>query len=364
MITCPRCAHPLEIRKIDHGRMWHCHGCRGNAVLLPVMRRINPAIAEELWREARTAPVGGLGCPFCRQGMQVVPGTGSRPELDFCRSCLGIWCDVGEREALVRPPDPSSPLPEDARTVYGRELAEQVRRRHEAADYGTGTLPPDDRWKALIGYLGFPVIESPLTTRIRPWMTWSLALGLLMVHLLVLSDLRAILSSWGFVPADVLRHGGLNVLTHFFLHVGWMHLLSNVYFLLLVGDVAEAELGRWRMAGLLLAAVMCDAVVEMALMGGSTVPRVGASGGISALMAFFVIVHPWARVCVNFRLLWWLRMPAWGAFIIWCLLQVWISFQMLSGFGSVNGIAHLTGAAIGLAAGWWWNRRGTGSSHW
>lgn len=241
--------------------------------------------------------------------------------------------------------------------AYGRELAEQVRRRHESADYGTGTLPPDDSWKALLGYLGFPVIETSFAVRIRPWMTWSLALALLVIHLLVMSDLRVALSSWGFVPADVLRHGGLNVVTHFFLHIGWLHLLGNIYFLMLVGDVAEAELGRWRMIGLLIAAIVADVVVELALMGSSTVPRVGASGGISALMAFFVIVHPWARVCVNFRLLWWLRMPAWGAFIIWCLLQCWISFQMLSGMGSVNGIAHLSGAMIGLAAGWWWRQQ-------
>ncbi len=357
MIVCPRCAHPLEARKTEHGRAWFCGGCRGNAVLLPVIRRLNQTVAEDLWRNVASAAVGKVACPFCRTSMQVIHAAGRRPEVDFCKACLAVWCDAGEREAMSQPPRASEAVPEDARADYGRMLAEQVRRRQEVASYGTGTLPPDDGWKALFGYLGLPVVESHRAVRVRPWMTWTLALVLLGVHVLVMGDLHTTLSSWGFVPAEWLRHGGLTLFTHAFLHVGWAHLLSNLYFLMLVGDVAEAELGRWRMAAILLAAILFDVVVELMLMGGSTRPRVGASGWISALIAFFVVTHPWAQICVNFRLLWWLRMPAWGALVIWGLLQVGLSIEMMSGYGRVNGVAHLAGAVMGLMAGWWWNRR-------
>ena len=356
MIVCPRCVHPLETRRIEQGRAWHCQRCQGSAVLLPVIRRINAGITEELWRDARTAPMGTVACPFCRQHMQVVPAADRRPELDICRACLAVWCDAGERERISRPPDPVASPPPDLRQDYGRELAKQVRRQYEMDHLG-GTEAPDDHWEKLFGYLGMPVIEGGRAVSIWPWLTWGLGAGLLAIHLLVMGDLEVVITNWGFVPADWSRHGGLTIVTSFLLHAGWLHLLGNLYFLILVGDAAEAELGRWRMAGLLLLAVLFDVLIEMLVMGGRTTPGVGASGGISVLMAFFVVVHPWAQVCVNFRFFFWLRFPAWCAFAFWTLLQCGNSAMMLMGIGNVNGIAHLTGAAVGLAAGWWWRER-------
>lgn len=321
-------------------------------MLLPVLRRINAKVSEELWRLARSAPVGAVSCPFCRQHMQVVVAAEPRPELDVCRSCLSVWCDAGERERISRPPDPSSPI-RDPNLDYGRELAKQVGRQYEIDHIG-GTDAPDSNWKKFFGYLGMPVIEGSRTVVIRPWFTWGLAAALVAIHLLVMGNLAAVISGWGYVPAEWSRHGGLTIVTSFFLHVGWLHLLGNLYFLILAGDAAEAELGRWRMAGLLMAAVLFDAVIEVLIMGGRRTPGVGASGGISALMAFFVVVHPWSQVCINFRLFFWLRFPAWCAFLMWTLLQCGNSAMMLMGMSNVNGIAHLTGAVVGLAAGWWW----------
>jgi membrane associated rhomboid family serine protease/Zn-finger nucleic acid-binding protein len=353
MIVCPRCAHPLETRKIEQGRAWHCRNCQGSAVLLPVLRRINAAVSEEMWRLARAAPVGTVPCPFCRQRMQVVAADAHRPELDVCRFCFSVWCDAGERERISRPPD-RSPLPiPDPGLDYGRELAKQVRRQYEIEHMG-GTDAPDSEVKKWFGYLGLPVLDESSATVIRPWLTWGLAAALIVIHLLVMGSLAAAISGWGYVPSHWSRHGGLTIITSFFLHAGWLHLLGNLYFLVLVGDIAEAELGRWRMAGLLLAAVLFDALIEILVMGGRTTPGVGASGGISALMAFFVVVRPWSQVCINFRFFFWQRFPAWFAFVMWGLLQCGNSAMMLMGVGDVNGIAHLTGAVVGLAAGWWW----------
>ncbi len=322
-------------------------------MLLPVLRRINAAVSEELWRHARTVPVGTMPCPFCRQRMQVVAAEELRPELDVCRSCLSVWCDAGERERISRPPDRNSPPIPNPGMEYGRELAKQVKRQYEMEHLGD-TDAPDSEVKKWFGYLGLPVLDGNRSTVIRPWLTWGLAAALIAIHLLVMGALAAAISGWGFVPSQWSRHGGLTIVTSFFLHAGWLHLLGNVYFLVLVGDVAEAELGRWRMAGLLVAAVLFDALVEVFIMGGRTTPGVGASGGISALMAFFVVVHPWSQVCVNFRFFSWQRFPAWFAFAMWSLLQCANSTTMLMGVGQVNGIAHLSGAVVGLAAGWWW----------
>ncbi len=136
-----------------------------------------------------------------------------------------------------------------------------------------------------------------------------------------------------------------------------MHLLSNLYFLLLCGDCVEDYLGPWRWLVLLLAATVTGDMVHLAGDPHSSIPCIGASGGIAGLLDFYALELPRARLGLLLRLYWrfrWLQLPAWAAFGVWLVLQGVGAYLQLAGFSNVSSLAHLGGAGTGflLWLGW------------
>jgi membrane associated rhomboid family serine protease len=153
------------------------------------------------------------------------------------------------------------------------------------------------------------------------------------------------------VPADAWRSGGVTWLTAFFLHGGWLHLVSNVYFLLVFGDNVEDNLGHGRYLVLLILAAAVGDVTHLLADPHSTIPSIGASGGISGVIAYYALKFPHARLGFLWSYYWsyhWVSIPAWSAFAVWALLQGVGIFEQLSGFSHVSAAAHLGGAVTGL----------------
>lgn len=77
-----------------------------------------------------------------------------------------------------------------------------------------------------------------------------------------------------------------------FLHGGLMHLLLNMLMLLLMGRMTERVLG-WKGLGVLyLAGIFAAAAAEILAQPHSTVPVIGASGAISAVIAAYLLLFP------------------------------------------------------------------------
>src|SRR6185369_7339423 len=63
------------------------------------------------------------------------------------------------------------------------------------------------------------------------------------------SGLERFIMTWGLVPARFISHPSLawtTIFTAMFLHGGWFHLLSNMWFLHIFGDNVEARMGGLR----------------------------------------------------------------------------------------------------------------------
>jgi membrane associated rhomboid family serine protease len=82
---------------------------------------------------------------------------------------------------------------------------------------------------------------------------------------------------------------------------------------------------------------------------------VGASGGISGLLAYYCLRFPTASVGIV-RWFRWIRLPVGILFVLWVLSQVFVAFWISAGFTDVAVFAHLGGAAVGVLF-WWWTRR-------
>ena len=95
----------------------------------------------------------------------------------------------------------------------------------------------------------------------------------------------------GLVPPDYAPGEYWRYVTYAFIHNGFMHLLMNMFFLIIIGPPLEVMLGRLRMALLFIFSVGGSALLVMTL--GSQV-GIGASGfayGLLGLYMFIIVRH-------------------------------------------------------------------------
>ena len=96
-----------------------------------------------------------------------------------------------------------------------------------------------------------------------------------------------------------LVHGQLSIdallplITHLFLHGGWLHLLGNMLYLWIFGDNVEDALGS---APFLLFYLLCGSVAAIGQGLVSSGPLVGASGAIAGVLGAYLLLYPTARI--------------------------------------------------------------------
>ena len=359
-MRCPHCQTQLTRDFHRDKIVFRCSGCGGNALTLPALRSLSGSrkFAETLWRTSADVPGSGLPCPECGADMRrVIPDTDENLslELDLCRRCRTVWFDPAELEALPEPEPPQQEeLPAKAREILALHAAEQC-----AADTGNSGSPADGNiWKILPALLGMPVEEDAPPLSRLPLVTWSLILICTALFLRTQGDPQGAAGSFGFIPAQWSRLGGLTIITSMFLHAGWGHLIGNMYFLTIFGDNVEEEFGRRKYAALILFSGLAATAAHGLLDPRGTIPCVGASGFISGIIACYTILFPQVRLGFLVRFFW-LRLPAWAAFLLWMILQS-IGAALPRNTGGTAYFAHLGGALAGAAVALLCKKRETG----
>jgi membrane associated rhomboid family serine protease len=150
---------------------------------------------------------------------------------------------------------------------------------------------------------------------------------------------------FGYRPADM---NLLGLLTHQFLHGGWLHLLGNMWFLWLVGCVVEDAWGRLAFPAFYLLAGVVGALAHHAAQRHSLTPLIGASGAIAGAMGAFLVRH--AKTKINFIALIFVK-PRRFAAPAYLMLPLWFLVQLAWGMGESDGVAywaHVGGFAFGV----------------
>lgn len=362
MNTCPQCATPLTLEHAGDGMYLHCSSCGGRGVTMAVLRRMVAREAmNEMWLQGQAREgMPGRACPSCGVAMQEVRSTaGAGPmRVDVCPPCMLLWFDAGEFEALPPAPPSAQPvqpeLPPAAREALALAEVEEIGRRYQSE---TDNAAPDTWWQRLLGYLGMPVETQAPEVRAVPWLTWLIVAVVSIISLAVLIGAPQALHDFGMIPAEAWRYGGLTFITVFFLHGGVLHLVGNMYFLLIFGDNTEDYLGKARFALLLLAATIVGNIAHILGDPHSTMPCIGASGGIAGVMACYALAFPQARFSFfYFRRLRWFTMPAWGFMLMWVAMQILGAWEQVQGFSNVSALAHLGGVATGAVCWLFWRK--------
>ena len=157
------------------------------------------------------------------------------------------------------------------------------------------------------------------------------------------------LQEWGLVPArvnaEVTTHNLLTLVTAMFLHVGWIHLIGNMWFLFVFGDAVEDAFGwRWFVAIYLLSGFFAN-IAFMVATSSSSIPAIGASGAIAGVMGASLVLWPTARLKIFTILL-----MAWAFYLCYEVLVAVGTPSIVLG-GSVLFVLSMIGSVVWYAVG-------------
>jgi membrane associated rhomboid family serine protease len=137
-----------------------------------------------------------------------------------------------------------------------------------------------------------------------------------------------------------------------FMHGGWMHLISNMWFLWIFGNNIEDSMGHLRFLVFYLITGLAASGAHILAAPASIIPTVGASGAISGVMGAYLLLYPRVRIHTLFIIILYIRVipvPAWVILIWWFVLQVLSGTTTSVDGGGVAFWAHIGGFLAGIA---------------
>ena len=190
--------------------------------------------------------------------------------------------------------------------------------------------------------------------KLKPFTT-IMVLAFVAVHAIIFLLLNSaqrldVLYMMGFVPGyftgamggDIPWFAPAGIFAHIFVHGSWFHLLMNATMMLALGLFFETIYGTRAAVIFFFLCALFGAALYFLLNAGSTVPLIGASGGISGLFGASLLILHERRQLGNMG-----RRGPWPLIAFWVVLM--IGLGLFSG-ESIAWQAHVGGflAGIGL----------------
>jgi membrane associated rhomboid family serine protease len=191
-----------------------------------------------------------------------------------------------------------------------------------------------------------------------PAITALIILINVLVFLAELTRGDAFVLKWAAVPADILAgHHWITVLTATFLHGGWLHIIGNMVFLWAFGPEIEDAMNSLHFLGFYLAGGLVAMLAQVLASPSSTVPNLGASGAIAAVMGAFLVTYPRDRMRSLLVIFIFVRVtfiPAALLIVVWFLIQLSNAGAVANvQTGGVAYLAHVGGCIFGAVTARW-----------
>jgi len=172
------------------------------------------------------------------------------------------------------------------------------------------------------------------------------------VFLLELMRGDAFVMQWSAIPAQIISgHHWITIFTAMFMHGSWPHIIGNMIFLWAFGPEIEDTMGRGRYLLFYLAGGLVAMLAQILADPHSTVPNLGASGAIAAVMGAFIVTYPRDRIKAVLFILVFVRITFIPAAL---LIGFWFLTQLVHAgavaqvqTGGVAYLAHVGGFVFG-----------------
>jgi len=190
----------------------------------------------------------------------------------------------------------------------------------------------------------------------RPTSFPVVTVGLIAVNFVVfgleLTRGNAFVLKWCVVPAEITSgHHLITILTAMFMHGSWSHILGNMVFFYAFGPEIEDAMNPLRYLLFYLVGGLAAMLGQIALAPHSTVPNLGASGAIAAVMGAFLVTYPRDQIKSLLILFFFVRVTFIPAIVLigfWFLAQLFNLGSVTDAqSGGVAYAAHVAGLLFG-----------------
>ena len=201
-----------------------------------------------------------------------------------------------------------------------------------------------------------PLEDESRRLKSFPIVTVLIIVACVIVFVMELIGGDAFVMQWSVIPADISSgHRYITIITSTFLHGSWFHIIGNMVFLWAFGPEIEDAMGSWRYLVFYLVGGIVANVAQIAAIPASTIPNLGASGAIAAVMGAFLVTYPRDQILTVIFLGFFVRVTQISAGL---LIGVWFVMQLFSvgtvaqsNTGGIAYLAHVGGFVFGAVFG-------------
>lgn len=360
---CPLCGDGLAITPLEASSALTCYGCGGRwlgpedlegylnrlaadpkVMPSPFLNLAGVIVQGDMLERPRSAS----RCPDCRETLELLNyGYDSNIMLERCPYAHGVWLRAEQLRplaSLAKGNQRLEPLLESLRA------ARRVREAHESLRddvvYATTAIVPfvpiwffpydtDRSRRSPAVVTAMLILLNVLVYWLQPQERWF-------VGLFALRAAVAPLLPW-------------TIVTHMFLHGGFLHLAFNMFFLWLFGRDVEDELGPARFRRLYFLSGIAAAAGQFAFSLDFHNALLGASGAISGVLGAFFYLFPGARIVMRSTMQAGEARPSAKLFLgLWFIKQVHHAFTLWS---HVAWFSHVAGFLAGMALAAWHRKK-------
>lgn len=204
-------------------------------------------------------------------------------------------------------------------------------------------------------------LRDTIPSRTFPIITISLIIVNILIFFCEVSmgpNLEKLVFTYGLIPRKYFLVPYLSRYTPFFtamfLHGGWMHVLSNMWYLWIFGDNVEGAMGHRRFLLFYMLCGIAAGLTHIYTHPSSSLPTIGASGAVSGVMGGYFILFPYARITTLVFVFFFIsivQIPAIFFLFFWFMIQFFNgAFSIVSphAFSGVAWWAHIGGFIWGI----------------
>ncbi len=298
-MKCPNCGREIEKIQYLGAPVDMCPDCRG------IWSEENDfeQFLRYVWKECDGLLISEPGagqeedkkfnsekmCPRCRLNLiETKYSPYSSVILNKCPACKGIWSDAGSVEKLAKE------RWEDFKLTATTTLHPVLKKKYDNQAETTVSVGSFFKYFFSLAW-GLPV-ASDLKAASVPFVSYAIILiniGVFLLQKCFIENANSFFMKYGFVVTKMFSFSGLLAFfTSLFLHAGWMHLLSNMFFLWLFCAAVEEFFGHYYFLVFYFLCGIAANLLHSVANISSPAPLVGASGAIAGVLGAYFLLYP------------------------------------------------------------------------
>lgn len=207
-----------------------------------------------------------------------------------------------------------------------------------------------------------PLWDVGPTGKFPYWVVAIITINILVFYLeLTTQNPDAFIAQYSLIPSMVSLFNIptlLPFITSQFLHGGFLHIITNMWFFWIFGDNVEYRLGSYFFPIFYLGSGIAGNILQYLFVRSSDIPMLGASGAIAGVLGAYFALFPQNKVKTLIFILFFVTIVDVSASLIifyWLVLQLFNSAIAVSPIainsGGIAYFAHIGGFVLGWTVG-------------